>query len=114
MKAASALGERGARRASPALFLLATLCFFLPFVGVSCNTSAARTALDSSSAIGRSGLGTAAVDACVNAYAGVNLVSYSGFNLALGSAPTVSADLKPAACRGVEPGAPEKTPTSIA
>src|SRR4051794_9962177 len=90
----SLVSEPTARKVSPIFFVLAALCFLLPFAGVSCNTSAAKSAL----APFTSGSGGAQADAtnkCLDALNNVNLVTYTGTNLVLGTAPSTkqSADL---------------------
>ena len=45
MNPRTVVGEPGARRVSPFLFLLVIVCFFLAFAGVSCNTDAAKSGL---------------------------------------------------------------------
>ena len=47
------LGEPGARRVSPFLFLLVIVCFFLAFAGVSCNTDATKSGLQATRRIAR-------------------------------------------------------------
>jgi len=89
MAATGIVQERTARRISPAFFIAAIVCFFFTFAGVSCNTTAARSALQGLSSLGGSSSSTsnAQLDSCLNALGGVNLISYSGFNLAFGTSP---------------------------
>lgn len=92
----SANAERTARGASPVLLILAALCFLLPFVGVSCNTSAGGAAL--SGALSQAGPGavggdSATVTRCVQALVGRDLVTYSGLNMLAGSDPSTVTSL---------------------
>src|SRR5579864_5947216 len=89
MRPADIVQERQARRISPAFFVAALVCFFFTFAGVSCNTSSARSALQGIASLGgsSSGVNQAQLDQCLNALENVNLISYSGFNLAFGTAP---------------------------
>ena len=87
----SANAERAARGASPIVLLLAALCFLLPFVGVSCNTSAGSAALGGAlSQAGPAGLAgnSATVTQCVQALVGRDLATYSGINMLTGSDPS--------------------------
>jgi hypothetical protein len=71
MRLSSVIGEPGARRVSPLLFLLVILTFFLVFTGVSCNEATTKAALASIDASeGVSGSEGAQVTACVNALSG--------------------------------------------
>jgi hypothetical protein len=91
------LGEPGARRISPFLFVLVVVCFFLTFAGVSCNTDAAKAGLQSlSGTAGVTGSDTAAIDNCLDSLNGVNVVSYSGWALVFGKDPTITS--LPPAC----------------
>ncbi len=99
---------KATRGASPILLVLAALCFLLPFVGVSCNTSAASAALGSLGSIGGSGSssGAAVSAACLQALNGHDFYNYSGLNMVTGSEPTAQVDI---------PGCPttsSSTPTS--
>jgi hypothetical protein len=92
----SATVETSARAVSPVLLALAALCFLLPFVGVSCNTTAAEAALGSafSQAGGSAGSGNAgAATSCLEALSGHDLASYSGLNLLTGSNPSVATSI---------------------
>jgi hypothetical protein len=92
----SAIAERSARGASPILLLLAALCFLLPFVGVSCNTSAGSAALSGAlSQAGPAGLSgnSGTVTRCVQALVGRDLATYSGVNLLTGSDPSTVTSL---------------------
>jgi hypothetical protein len=94
------LGEPGARRVSPFLFVLVVVCFFLAFAGVSCNTDAAKAGLHSlAGAEGVSSSDTAAIDTCLDSINGVNVVSYSGWALVFGKDPSI-ASLPPACDTG--------------
>jgi hypothetical protein len=90
----SIVGEPGARRVSPFLFLLVIVCFLLAFAGVSCNTDATKAGLRSLE--GPRTSQTAALDTCLDALKNVNVVSYSGWTLVLGRDPTIVS--LPAAC----------------
>jgi hypothetical protein len=96
----SVAGETGARRVTPGLFVLVIVCFFLTFTGVSCNTSATKTALQ---ALGGSGgvstSQTAVLDTCLVALKDVNVLTYSGWGLVTGRDPTI-ASLPPACDTG--------------
>ncbi|MGA7989641.1 MAG: hypothetical protein WCB51_14730 [Candidatus Dormiibacterota bacterium] len=84
------LGEPGARRVSPFLFLLVIVCFFLAFAGVSCNTDAAKAGLQGIA--GSAGVSTpdaTALDTCLDALKGENIVNYSGWVLVFGKDPTI-------------------------
>jgi hypothetical protein len=94
---ASLAGEPGARRVSPFLLLLVVLSFFLAFAGVSCNAAATRSVIGSIEASqGVSGAEAAQVTACINALDGVNILTYSGWQLAFGKDPVIGS--VPAAC----------------
>lgn len=87
----SLFGEPGARRISPLLFLLVIVCFFLAFAGVSCNTDATKSGLQSlAGSEGVSSADTAAVDSCLDSLNGVNVVSYSGWALVFGKDPAIT------------------------
>lgn len=88
--------QKASRGASPILLVLAALCFLLPFVGVSCNTSAGGAALGSalSAAGGSSSGGTAAAaTACLQSLNGKDLATYSGVNLLTGGNPSTSTSI---------------------
>jgi hypothetical protein len=88
--AASLVGEPGARRVSPFLFLLVILTFFLVFAGVSCNTATTKSALGSIDASeGVTAAEGAQVTACINALNGVNILTYNGWQLAFGKDPVI-------------------------
>jgi hypothetical protein len=91
------LGEPGARRVSPFLFLVVIVCFFLAFAGVSCNTDAAKTGLRAIA--GSAGVSTPdanALDTCLDALKGENIMTYSGWVLVFGRDPTIAS--LPAQC----------------
>lgn len=91
------LGEPGARRVSPFLFLLVVVCFFLAFAGVSCNTDAAKAGLKGiAGSAGVSAPDANALDTCLNSLKGENIVSYSGWALVFGKDPTIAS--LPAQC----------------
>lgn len=97
MSGRSLIGEPGARRASPLLFLVVVGCFFLVFAGVSCNTDATKAGLHSlAGAGGATKSQTAALDSCLDALKGVNIVGYSGWDLVFGRNPSIAA--LPSAC----------------
>lgn len=86
--------QRATRGASPLLLLLAALCFLLPFVGVSCNSSAARSALGPAlQSLGGSGADAAKAQQCLDALSDRDLATYSGVNLAFGGAPSTSGNV---------------------
>lgn len=93
----SLLEERAVRRVTPALFVLAIVCFFFTFAGVSCNTDQAKTALQGAAAFTSGSVNVAQLDRCLDALNGDNLYSYSGFGLAFGGAPSALTS-PPAAC----------------
>jgi hypothetical protein len=97
VRSAALIGEPGARRVSPFLFLLVILSFFLAFTGVSCNTATTRSALGSIDASeGVTAAQGAQVLACINALDGVNILTYNGWQLAFGKDPVIGS--VPAAC----------------
>ncbi len=97
MSPSSLVGEPGARRVSPFLFLLVILSFFLAFAGVSCNAAATRSAIASiDTSQGVPATEAAQVTACINALDGLNILTYSGWQLALGKDPVIGS--VPAAC----------------
>ncbi len=97
MTVSSLIGEPGARRVSPFLFLLVILTFFLAFAGVSCNTATTKSALGSIDASqGVTPAEGAQVTACINALNGVNILTYNGWQLAFGKDPVIGS--VPAAC----------------
>jgi hypothetical protein len=93
----SLIGEPGARRVSPLLLLLVILSFFLVFAGVSCNSATTKKAIASVDATqGVTGSEAAQVNACVNALNGVNILTYSGWQITFGKDPVVGSI--PASC----------------
>ena len=86
----SLVSEPIARKISPIFFVLAGLCFLLPFAGVSCNTSTAKSALAPllGSVPGAGGNQTAAFNSCLDALNNFNFVTYSGANLAFNTTPS--------------------------
>lgn len=82
--------RKTARGSSPALLILAALCFLLPFVGVSCNTAAAQSALGPAlrSLGGAGGSQAAQATQCIRNLADRDLATYSGFNLSFGANPS--------------------------
>ena len=112
MNAASVIGEPGARRVSPFLFLLVILSFFLAFTGVSCNTTATKSAFKALG--GSSGLSAAdatALNSCIDSLNGVNILTYSGWQLVFGKDPAIAT--LPADC-AMESGAVTSTDASSA
>ena len=90
MSPSTLAGEPGARRVSPFLFLLVILSFFLAFAGVSCNTTATKSAIGSIDASqGVSAAQAAQVSACIDSLGGVNILTYSGWQLAFGKDPVI-------------------------
>ncbi len=97
VKPATLIGEPGARRVSPFLFLLAIIGFFLVFTGVSCNTDATKSALRSlGGSAGITSAQSAALNSCLNSLKGVDFVTYNGWALVFGKDPTVES--LPASC----------------
>ncbi len=91
------VGEPGARRVSPFLLLLVILTFFLAFTGVSCNAATTKSEIASIDASqGLSGAQAAQVSECLDALNGVNILTYSGWQLTLGKNPVIGS--VPAAC----------------
>lgn len=90
------------------LFVAVALCFLLPFGGVSCNTTAAKTLINSAGSSSGGAL-VAQAGACVDALNGFNLATYSGVNLAFGTAGS-TARTGPAAC---ETGTASTVPSSV-
>jgi hypothetical protein len=106
------LGEPGARRVSPFLFLLVILSFFLVFAGVSCNTATIKSTIGSIEASqGLSAGESAAVSACIDALSGDNILTYSGWQLAFGKDPVIGP--VPAPCIQGNPAAADTFPTNI-
>jgi hypothetical protein len=105
--------DPAARLVSPFFLILAGLCFLLPFAGVSCNTTTARTFIDSfpgaAQSLGGQGSGGPSarqVDACLNALGGFSFYTYNGVDLVAGSDPTVaSPSSEPAACASLSSSA---------
>jgi hypothetical protein len=93
----SLVGETGARRISPFVFLLVILCFFLLFAGVSCNTDATKAGVRALAGTGGvQSTQTTALDTCLDALKNVNVVSYSGWGLVFGTDPSIAT--LPSAC----------------
>jgi lysylphosphatidylglycerol synthetase-like protein (DUF2156 family) len=113
------------RAVSPILFILAGLCFLLPFTGVSCNTGTARSEVTALSALAQqsggagSGFDARAMNSCLDSLTGYNLWTYSGANLVVGSKPDV-ATRAPAGCdklsseSGGAPTTPAANPDAVA
>ena len=109
VKPATLIGEPGARRVSPFLFLLAIIGFFLVFTGVSCNTDATKSALRSlGGSAGITSAQSAALDSCLDSLKGVDFVTYNGWALVFGKDPTVVS--LPASCE-VSTGTGHRKPT---
>jgi hypothetical protein len=84
--------QKASRSVSPVLLALAALCFLLPFIGVSCSSSSLQ-------ALGSLPGGSnqdAQTSNCLSAISNTDLYSYSGLNLATGSAPSTASI--PASC----------------
>jgi hypothetical protein len=95
--AASIIGEPGARRVSPFIFLLVIVSFFLAFTGVSCNTTATKSAVNAlGGSSGLSGTDATALNTCIDSLNGVNILTYSGWQLVFGKDPAIAT--LPAAC----------------
>ena len=70
------------------LFLLVIVSFFLVFAGVSCNPTTTRAAISSIDATqGVTGAQAAQVNACVNALGSIDILTYSGWQIAFGKNP---------------------------
>jgi hypothetical protein len=93
--------DRSSKALSPVLFVAAALCFLLPFAGVSCNTTTARGVINSFGS-SSGGAQLAQTNACLDALNSFNLATYTGLNLALGTAPS-TASSAPAECRTLTP-----------
>ena len=97
MNLSSLAGEPGARRVSPFLLLLVILTFFLVFTGVSCNAATTKAEIASIDASqGLSGAQATQVSDCLDALNGVNILTYSGWQLSFGKNPVIGS--VPAAC----------------
>jgi hypothetical protein len=119
---AAVVREPAPRIVSPVLLVLAGLCFLLPFAGVSCNTSTAKAELGSIAStlqlLGGQG-GVAGVSeppgltGCLNSLSNYNFATYTGLDLAGGSAPSV-AGAEPSGCSALtkEEGTSSSIPTS--
>jgi hypothetical protein len=106
------LGEPGARRVSPFLFLLVILTFFLAFAGVSCNTATTKSTIGSIEASqGVSAAESAQVSACIDALGGDNILTYSGWQLAFGKDPAIGS--VPAACNASNAAATDTSSANI-
>jgi hypothetical protein len=100
----SLVSEPTARKISPIFYVVAVLCFLLPFAGVSCNTSAAKSALGPLLSSG-GGAQADAANKCIDALANYNFVTYSGVNLAFNTNPTVKSNSDaPADCQSLNSG----------
>jgi hypothetical protein len=101
---AAVVRDPASRVISPTLLVLAGLCFLLPFASVSCNTATAGTELGSLSSISEHLGGgaipsseTQALTDCLNSLNSYAVATYSGLDLASGSAPTQGSGT-PAGC----------------
>jgi hypothetical protein len=109
---AALLGEAGARRVSPFLLLLVILSFFLAFAGVSCNTATTKSTIGSIAASqGTSAAESAQVNACIDALDGVNILTYSGWQLAFGRDPVIGS--VPVACNQSNAAATDTSSANI-
>lgn len=112
MSPRSLVGEPGARRVSPVLLLLVILSFFLVFAGVSCNPTTTRAAISSIDATqGVTGAQAAQVNACVNALGSIDILTYSGWQIAFGKNPAVGS--VPAACNQNDAAAADTSSANI-
>ena len=94
------------------LLLLVILTFFLVFTGVSCNqanTKKALTSIDASQGV--TGAQAAQVNACVNSLNGVNILTYSGWQLVFGKDPVVGSI--PAPCDQANAAATDTSSANI-
>lgn len=113
MNPRSLVGEPGARRVSPFVFLLVVVCFFLAFAGVSCNTDATKAGVRSlAGAGGLQTSQTSALDTCLDALRNVNVLSYTGWGLVFGSDPSI-ASLPPACDTGTSVSARDVTQVNL-
>lgn len=96
---ATVFGEAKVRLLSPVLFLAAVLMFLLPFAGVSCNTSTAQSTIGSLGQLA-SPQEQQAMKQCFDDLNNFNFATYTGVNLAFGTAPTVNND-EPASCKAL-------------
>ncbi|MBV8444652.1 MAG: hypothetical protein JOZ92_01915 [Candidatus Dormibacteraeota bacterium] len=115
MRPGDVVGDGASRRVSPLFFVLALVCFFFTFAGVSCNTARAKQAVSSLSGLGGGGTTAASVqnlNRCLDALSGANLVTYSGFDFAFGRAPSELSDI-PSICQSgaVSPSASSSAPS---
>jgi hypothetical protein len=99
--------QKASRSVSPILLVLAALCFLLPFIGVSCSGSPAQ-ALGSLPGVPNP---DAQTSSCLSAISNTDLYTYSGLNLATGSAPSTASI--PPSCSSAAGGntAASQTPT---
>jgi hypothetical protein len=94
------------------LLLLVILAFFLVFTGVSCNQANTKKALSSIDASqGVTGAQAAQVNACVNSLSGVNILTYSGWQLVFGKDPVVGSI--PAPCNQANAAATDTSSANI-
>jgi hypothetical protein len=114
---AAVVKDPAPRLVSPILFILAGLCFLLPFAGVSCNTAAATTELGSLSSIsqqlggGVSSSQSQALTGCLNSLGNYDLATYTGLDLTTGSSPSVTT-AEPSGCSALSSQAQASVPTS--
>src|ERR1035438_496321 len=95
---AAVVKDPAPRLISPIFFILAGLCFLLPFAGVSCNTAALKSGAGISQQLGGSSSSDdQAMISCLNSLGNVNIATYTGLNLVAGSSPTVITHL-PSGC----------------
>lgn len=114
---AAAVREPAPRLLSPVLFVLAGLCFLLPFAGVSCDTTAVKSQVSALGSLAQLGGGTSSgtnlqtLNRCLDSLAGYDLATYSGVDLASGGQPAV-ATTPPSGCRELaqQGGAAATTP----
>ncbi len=88
------IGEPTARKVSPALFVLALICFVLPFASVSCDTT---TLAGFGSSLGGDSGSSGTSQQCISDLKNYSLVTYSGTSLVTGSDPSIGGT-PPASC----------------
>jgi hypothetical protein len=116
---AGVVKEPAPRIVSPVLLVLAGLCFLLPFAGVSCNTSSTKAELGSISSFSHAFGGPSSVSlpaglaGCLSSLDNYNIATYTGLDLAAGSAPS-AAGAAPSGCSMLttEEGSSSSIPSS--
>jgi hypothetical protein len=117
---AAVVKDPAPRVISPILLVLAGLCFLLPFAGVSCNTAPASAELRSLSSISQalgggalSSSDTRALTGCLNSLNSYTVATYSGLDLAAGSAPSAASGT-PGGCSAFSATAGSPSPPTSA